>query len=310
MSVQNFYLDLKPKTPSALRRFRMLWTDRARHMVQLGFAAFILYLSVANKTAATDGTAASIDALCPFGGLETLWRYLTTGGQLVSKTHLSNLVLGIGLLIGVLVAGGAFCGWVCPFGAMQDLLTWVRGKLHIREIQVPERLDRVLCYGRFLVLAMVLYQTISTVKLWFADWDPYRTLFGLGWLFDFNLATSWGAYAVVIVVIGGSLFVERAWCRYACPLGGAISLFGNFSLLRIHRAGDVCKGCNVCVPACPVKLPVATANTISSNCIGCLACVEACPRPGALQVQVAPTWFIGLRALFNRNRATQKAQGV
>jgi len=72
MSVQNLYLDLKPKTPSAMRRFRMSWTDRVRHMVQLAFAAFILYVSIANKTAATDGTAASIDALCPFGGLETL----------------------------------------------------------------------------------------------------------------------------------------------------------------------------------------------------------------------------------------------
>lgn len=310
MSVQNIFLDLKPKTPSAARRFRMAWTDRARRMIQLGFAAFILYMSVANKTAATDGTAASIDALCPFGGLETLWRYLTTGGQLVSKTHLSNLVLGIGLLIGVLVAGGAFCGWVCPFGALQDLLTWVRGKLRLREIHVPARLDRVLRYGRFLALAMVVYQTISTVKLWFADWDPYRTLFGLGWLFEFNLATAWVAYAVVIVVIVGSLFVERAWCRYACPLGGAISLFGNLSLLRIRRSTDACKSCNVCEPACPVKLPVAAANTISSNCIGCLACVEACPRPGALQVQVAPTWFDGLRGLFDRNRAAQRAQEV
>ncbi len=310
MSVQNIYLDLKSKTPAAARRFRILWTDRVRRMVQLGFAAFILYMSVANKTAATDGTAASIDALCPFGGLETLWRYLTTGGQLVSKTHLSSLVLGIGLLIGVLVAGGGFCGWVCPFGAVQDVMTWIRGKLRIREIQVPDRLDRVLRYGRFLVLAMVLHQTISTVKLWFADWDPYRTLFGLGWLFEFNLAESWLAYAVVLVVIAGSLFVERAWCRYACPLGGAISLFGNLSLLRIRRAGDVCKGCNVCEQPCPVKLPVATANTISSNCIGCLACVEACPRPGALEVQLAPTWLNGLRALINHNRAAQKAQGV
>ena len=235
---------------------------------------------------------------------------MTTGGQFVSKTHLSNLVLGIGLLIGVLVAGGAFCGWVCPFGAMQDLLRWIRTKLHIREIRVPERLDRVLRYGRLLVLAMVLYQTISTVKLWFADWDPYRTLFGLGWLFEFNLAESWLAYAVVIAVIVGSLFVDRAWCRYACPLGGAISLFGNLSLLRIRRSSDACKGCNVCEQPCPVKLPVATANVISSNCIGCLACVEACPRHGALQVQIAPAWLDGLRGLLNRNRAAQKASEV
>lgn len=307
MTTDNLFLDVKPKTPAAARRFRMAWTNRIRHLIQFAFAAFIIYMSVAHNTSADEASTPSIDALCPFGGLETVWRYISSGGQFVSKTHLSNLVLGLGLLIGVLLAGGAFCGWVCPFGAMQDALTWVRTKLRIRPVQVPERVDRVLRYGRFVVLAMVLYQTISTVKLWFADWDPYRTLFGLGWLFEFNLAESWFAYAVVIIVIVASLFVERAWCRYACPLGGAISLVGNLSLLRIRRQGDVCKGCNVCEAPCPVKLPVATANVISSDCIGCLACVEACPRHGALEIQVAPTWLDGLRGLLNRARRVSQA---
>ena len=310
MATQGLFIDLKPKAPATARTFRMQWTEHIRHLVQLGFAGFILYTSVVHGTAETDGATASIDALCPFGGLETVWRWLVTGGQYISKTHLSNLVLGLGLLIGILFAGGAFCGWVCPFGAMQDLLSWIRGKLRIQEIHVPEKLDRVLRYGRFVVLAFVLIQTITLVKLWFADWDPYRTLFGLGWLFDFNLATSWGAYAVVAVIIVASLFVERAWCRYACPLGGAISLLGNLSFLRIRRDGESCKGCNVCEKPCPVKLPVATATTISSDCIGCLACVEACPRHGALQVQLAPTWLNGIRGLLKRNRLAEKTQEV
>lgn len=306
MSAQNLYLDFKsPKTPAMARQYRIVWTERIRHLVQMFFAGFILYTSVVHNTATTDGTTASIDALCPFGGLETLWRWLTSSGQYIPKTHLSNLVLGLGLLIGVLLAGGAFCGWVCPFGAVQDLLAWVRAKLHIKEIRVPVKLDRVLRYGRFVVLAFVLIQTITLVKLWFADWDPYRTLFGLGWLFEFNLEAL-GAYLVVIVILVASLFIERAWCRYLCPLGGAISLLGNLSFLRIRRNGEACKGCNVCERPCPVKLPVATANTISSNCIGCLACVETCPRHGVLEVQVAPTWFDGLRRLFRRHTVTSK----
>ncbi len=291
MTSANLFLNSKVNTPAAARRARITWTQRLRHLVQLGFAAFILYSSVLHGTAVDEATTASIDALCPFGSLETLWKFISTGGQFVSKTHLSNVVLGLGLLIGVLLAGGAFCGWVCPFGAVQDFMNWIRAKLHIKEIHVSAKADRFLRYGRYLVLGMVIYQTISTVKLWFADWDPYRTLFGLGWLFEFNLATSWFAYAVVIVVLVSSLFVERAWCRYACPLGGAISLLGKFSLLRIRRSGDSCKGCNVCQTPCPVKLPVATADTISSDCIGCLACVQACPRPGALDLKLAPTWL-------------------
>ena len=300
MAAQNLFLDLKPQTPATARRARMTWTDRVRHLVQFGFAAFIVYMSVAHNLATEDGAVPSIDALCPFGGVETFWQFVSSGGQYVPKTHLSNLVLGAGLLIGVLLAGGAFCGWVCPFGAVKDLLTWIRTKLRIREIRVPDRLDRVLRLGRFIVLALILFKTITTIKLWFADWDPYRTLFGLGWLFEFDLALNWLAYSVVLVVLLASLFVERAWCRYACPLGGTISLLGNLSVLRIRRQGEMCKGCSVCEHPCPVKLPVATANTISSNCIGCLACVEACPCKGALEVQVAPTWFDGIRAVLNR----------
>ena len=120
---------------------------------------------------------------------------------------------------------------------------------------------------------------------------PYRTLFGLDWLFDFQPAVAWAAYLSTAIVLVSSFFVERAWCRYACPLGGALSLVGKFSLLRIRRTEESCKGCAICSRPCPVKLPVDTAKTISSDCIGCLECVDTCPRPGALEVKLAPVWL-------------------
>jgi polyferredoxin len=177
-------------------------------------------------------------------------------------------------------------------------------------VRVPHRLDRVLRYGRFVVLGLVLYQTIATVKLWFSAYDPYKTIFSLGWLFEFNWAENWPAYTVALVVIGASLLVERAWCRYACPLGGAISLLGHFSLLRIRRDANNCKDCAVCARPCPVKLPVATAQTMSSDCIGCLACVQACPRPGTLEVRLQPTWLDGPARLWRRVRGARRAGEV
>ncbi|MEP7284822.1 MAG: 4Fe-4S binding protein [Chloroflexota bacterium] len=155
---------IKQPTPTVAWRNRIVWTQRIRHITQGIFVALILYSSVIHHFATDDGTTAPIDALCPFGGLETLWRALSTG-QYVPKTHQSNVILLIALVLGTLVAGGAFCGWVCPFGAVQDFLTWVRRKLHLPEIQVPARLDRILCYGRYLVLGLILYQTIVAVKL-------------------------------------------------------------------------------------------------------------------------------------------------
>lgn len=285
-----------PLPPAAARRRRMTWTQRIRHISQFSFGALIVSTSLLHNLSVDDGTTASIDALCPFGGLETAWRFLSSGGQYVPKTHQSNLLLLLGLVVGTLIAGGAFCGWICPFGAVQDLLTGIRHKLHIREILIPARLDRFLRYGRYLMLGLILYQTISLVELWFADIDPYRTLFGLSWLFEFNPAVAGLSYSSLIIVLVASFFVERAWCRYACPLGGAISLLGHFSLLRIRRTDTACKACALCERPCPVKLPVASATTISSDCIGCLACVDACPRHGALEVRLSPTWLDGIRS--------------
>ncbi len=288
-------IPLKPKSSAKDYRKRIVLTQRSRRITQLTFAAFIIIMSLVHYSSTVDGATPSIDALCPFGGIETLQRFIATGGQYIPKTHLSNIVLLLGLTIGVVLAGGAFCGWVCPFGALQDGLTWLRKKLHIKEIVVAPKADRVLRYGRYVVLALILIQTISTVKLWFADVDPYRTIFSLGWLFEFNLETNWPAYTIALLVIGGSFLIERAWCRYLCPLGGAISLFGKFSLLRIRRTGDTCKSCALCERPCPVKLPVATADTMSSNCIGCLECVAACPRHDTLEVRLAPVWLDPLK---------------
>ncbi len=294
-------IPLKPKSTAQDYRKRIVLTRRVRRITRLTFAAFIILMSLAHYASTVDGATPSIDALCPFGGIETLQRFIATGGQFIPKTHLSNIVLLLGLTIGVVLAGGAFCGWVCPFGALQDGLTWLRAKLHaklhIKEIVVAPKADRILRYGRYVVLALILIQTISTVKLWFADVDPYRTIFSLGWLFEFNLEANWPAYTIALLVMGSSFLIERAWCRYLCPLGGAISLFGKFSLLRIRRTGDTCKSCALCERSCPVKLPVATANTLSSNCIGCLECVAACPRHDTLDVRLAPVWLDPLQKL-------------
>ena len=263
-------------------------TRLLRRLTQAGFGLFIIVSSIRHYVVTSEHLA-SIDAYCPFGGFETLWRWASSGGLFVQMTHGSNLVLALGLIAGVILAGGAFCGWICPFGAFQDLLAWIRKKLHLPEVQVPARLDRILTYGRYVSLAGILVATIASVRLWFAGWDPYRTIFGLGWIFEFNLAEQWLAYLVALVVVVGVLLIPRAWCRYACPLGGVISLLGNLSLMRIRRVESECRGCAVCNAPCPVKIDVAHADpAVSADCIGCLECVEACPRQAALGVTLGP----------------------
>ena len=258
-------------------------TQLIRRLVQLGFALFILVTAARHGLGGEEAGVPSTDALCPFGGLETLWRFVATGNY-IPKTHASNIVLGAGLLVGTLLAGGAFCGWICPFGGLQDVLTGLRKRLRVPELRIPGTVDRILGYGRYLVLAGILYATISTVKMWFASYDPYRTIFGLGWLFEFNWATSWPAYVISLAIIIGAFFVPRLWCRYLCPLGGTLSLLSRISLFRIRRDANTCIHCAKCDRTCPVRITVSDKRSVTADCIGCLQCIEACPVPGTLYV--------------------------
>lgn len=253
----------------------------ARHLSQLAFAALILGAAVRHQLATTSGTTASTDALCPFGGAETLITWITTGG-FVSKTHPSNLLLLLAVVVATVLVGNAFCGWICPFGALQDGLTWLRKKLHLPTLVVPTRLDRVLRWGRFVTLGFILYFSVTTAKLWFADWDPYVNLFGLGWLFGETEKLPL-ALSVLGVTIVASLLVERAWCRYLCPFGAVFKVLGLFSLTRIRRSTKACTDCTLCDRPCPVAIEPSKAKPmVSTDCIGCLDCVAVCPVKGAL----------------------------
>jgi len=251
--------------------------------VQLGFVVFILVSSVRHNTSIEH--LPSTDAFCPFGAVETLWKYVTTG-SFVQKTHPSNLVLGLAVLIGAVLAGATFCGWICPFGALMDALNWVRKTLRLPEIVVPARLDKILTYGRYLTLIGIPLITVLTAKLWFADYDPYRTLFSLTWLFEFNLAEHWPAYLVAVLVIAGGLLIPRFWCRYLCPQGGLLGLIQRFSALKIWRNKASCINCKLCDKACPYRLKVSTSGAVRGDCVGCLECVEVCPVPDTLTVNL------------------------
>ena len=196
----------------------------SRRIVQLVFAAWIIVAAVRHGLPSAE-EGASVDALCPFGAVETLITWITTG-HFISKIHPSNQILGLAVLVATVLVGNVFCGWICPFGAIQDALTWVRKKARLPQLTVPAGWAKRLRWGRFVVLAVVIYFSVSTAKLWFADYDPYVTLFGLRWLFEFNASTMWISPTLLAVILGGSLLVDRFWCRYLCPLGAWYSVLG------------------------------------------------------------------------------------
>jgi len=266
-----------------------------RRMVQIGVAAFITFLAVQHVVIGENGpvVTAAPEAFCPFGGLETLYKFLTAGGTFVSHTHLSNVVLLVAVLVVALLLRSAFCGWICPLGFLQDLVSNFSSvlqkripglhsgiaslKKHGARLAV---LDRYLRYIKYLVLAWTIGESAYFGYMVFRDYDPWSTLLNIA---EFTFTPG---VIVLVVTLVASFFIERPWCRYACPLGAASGILGKVSPIYLKREASACTSCKICTKACPMGLEVHTATTIKSvDCISCLECVGACPRDGALEIK-------------------------
>ena len=137
-----------------------------------------------------------------------------------------------------------------------------------------------------MVLALVLYKTAVVGILVFADYDPYFALFN-AWSGE----VAWTAFAVLAVTLGGSLFVERPWCKYACPYGGVLGVFNTFKLVKLSRNPTICTSCKLCDRVCPMNItPSDDTNVINHQCIMCFECTSdnECPVDDALVLKIRP----------------------
>lgn len=267
-----------------------------RRLAQLGVFLFILFIAIRHTIVGEAGAivTASWEAYCPMGGLESLYKYVTSGGKTVPHVHLSNMILLVATLGVALVARNGFCGWLCPLGFIQDMVSRFSAFAQKRVPGVRKAvkvlktrgkglavLDRYLRFLKYGVLAWVVIGAAVYGFMVFRDVDPWAGLWGLLEL-SFTMGT-----VVLLVVLVASLFVERPWCRYACPLGAATGIVGKLSPFYLKRESNACKNCAICTKACPMGLPVHSATTIKhADCIGCLECVDECPREGALQLKL------------------------
>jgi polyferredoxin len=280
-----------------LRGWKSFFThQKFRRVSQLVFALFILDLMIQHTLAGESSTnvVASPEAYCPFGGLETLYKFITSGGNFVSHTHLSNVVLLIAVLVTALLFRSAFCGWICPLGFIQDLVSnfssFLQKRIPIlrkamKTIKVRGArlafLDRYLRLIKYFVLAWAVIGAAIYGVMVFRDYDPWSAFINIA---EFSFTPG---LVILGITLASSFFIERPWCRYACPLGAASGLLGKLSPVYLKRESEACKVCKVCTTSCSMGLPVHKATTITSvDCIGCLECVGACPRIGALEVKI------------------------
>lgn len=266
------------------------WSHRVkitRHFMQTAITGWVLWL-IWDKYR-HEVSSSSPESFCPFGGFETAWTWLTTG-KTVSHTHTSNLVLAGVVIILALAARGFFCGWLCVLGSIQEAIRGVgvairnrvpilrkSGKYINQRFSFLHNVDHILRFFRYAVMVWAITGAAITGSMVWRTYDPWKAFLTV---LDFEFSTG---IVVLLVLMVMSLFMDRPFCRYICPLGAVQGIISKISPVSIERNSEKCIDCDLCNKACPMKLPVSTRTRVNdASCIGCLECVVACPSRDAL----------------------------
>ncbi|MBS0524518.1 MAG: regulatory protein NosR [Proteobacteria bacterium] len=164
---------------------------------------------------------------------------------------------------------GAFCGWLCPFGALQELLNRLGRLLHVPQYKVPFGLHQRLWPIKYIVFlglfALSLYSLSMSEQA--AEIEPFKTAIVL------RFARDWPFVLFAVALLAAGLFVERFFCRYLCPLGAALAIPARLRMFDwLKRYRECGNPCQRCANECPVQSIHPEGHINPNECIQCLHC--------------------------------------
>lgn len=175
---------------------------------------------------------------------------------------------------------GAYCGWLCPFGALQELLNKVARLLRIPQVKLPWGLHERLWPVKYIVFLSLFGLSLYSLELaeHYAEIEPFKTAI----ILKFARPMPYVVFAIAMLVPG--LFIERFYCRYVCPLGGGLAIPARLHMFRwLKRYKECGNPCQLCAKECPVEAIHPTGEINPNECISCLHCQvlyqhkEKCP---------------------------------
>jgi len=260
-----------------------------RRGVQGAFLVFLLWTGYQHQLlGGGPGGAPPVDALCPLGGLEGFWSWITEGVWLRRLAPSVLVLLGTVLAL-TLLFGRVFCGWICPLGTIAEGTAAAGRRLGLGGRHLPPAVDRPLRGLKYVVLVAITVLAWVWGTLAWRGFDPWVAVMHIpaGW--SALEESPWSFVVLGVGVLGAGLFIERFWCRYLCPLGALLALFARFSAVKIRRSSQSCIRCDACHRECPVDLnPQASDAVTSPECLACGRCAEACPVPATLNFSWGP----------------------
>ena len=172
--------------------------------------------------------------------------------------------------LGMLFWGrGVYCGWLCPFGALQELTNAAAQRLGVKQIAVPQALHErlwVIKYTLFMaILALSFYSMRDALIL--AEAEPFKTAISLRFL------RAWPFLLFVAALLTASLFIERFYCRYLCPLGAGLAIPAKLKIFDWLKRRPQCgRECRLCETKCTVGAIDAIGRINANECVLCLRC--------------------------------------
>ncbi len=165
---------------------------------------------------------------------------------------------------------GVFCGWLCPFGALQEMASWLGKKIGLKQIKVTEHWHRRLILLKYPILGGLVFASFYSLTLaeQLAEVEPFKTSITL--VFD----RSWPfvLYAVLLLAVG--MFIHKFYCRYLCPLGAGLAALGLLRRFELLKRIDFCgTPCQTCHHRCEIKAIKRDGAIDYNECIQCFECI-------------------------------------
>ncbi len=164
---------------------------------------------------------------------------------------------------------GAFCGWLCPFGALQELTNRVARFFKVPQWTLPWGLHERLWPLKYMIFLALFGLSLGSISLaeQFAEIEPFKTAIVLKFQRD------WPYVLFVVLLLGAGLFIERFYCRYLCPLGAALAIPGRMRMFDwLKRYQECGSPCQICAHECFVQAIHPTGEINPNECLSCLHC--------------------------------------
>ena len=177
------------------------------------------------------------------------------------------------LLLYAILAGRAFCSWVCPMNIVVDLAGWLNNKLKLKKIKTEVfKIEKL----RYYIMALVL---VLSAIMGFAVFEMLSPIGMLHRNIVFGFGS--GIVAVAMVFVFDLFARPLSFCHHICPLGAFYAIIGRYRTLKVFHVMDKCTKCNKCFEVCPEKQVLKivgkkSGNILSGECTNCGRCIEVC----------------------------------